>query len=321
MENKGGSPAFSFPGGNYRKGESEAVPDAFFETYEVRTERGTETYELHDMGVVLLKGKLKMRQVTRRKGDHQTQILTTRQDLTAPDLARRMFARWLQENFFKYMRAEYALDALVEYGTDPADPNRTVPNPRYKALTKEIGTASKEVAELVARYGAAALDNPEKQRPTMRGFKIANGTEIGIPLRQARARLDALRAERKATPTRVAVGEIREEVVRLRPLKKRLTDALKMIAYQAETDMLRAVSPAYKRSLDEGRRLIIAALSASADIQPTATELRVTLAPQSSPHRSKAIAHLCTLLNETETTFPGTNLRLHYAVKGVDSVT
>jgi hypothetical protein len=29
-----------------------------------------------------------------------------------------MFARWSQENFFRYMRQSYNLDGLVDYGTD-----------------------------------------------------------------------------------------------------------------------------------------------------------------------------------------------------------
>jgi hypothetical protein len=29
-----------------------------------------------------------------------------------------MFSRWRQENFSKYLREEYALDALVDYGTE-----------------------------------------------------------------------------------------------------------------------------------------------------------------------------------------------------------
>jgi hypothetical protein len=29
-----------------------------------------------------------------------------------------MFARWSQENFFRFMRQHYGLDRLVEYGTE-----------------------------------------------------------------------------------------------------------------------------------------------------------------------------------------------------------
>jgi hypothetical protein len=33
-----------------------------------------------------------------------------------------MFERWRQENFFKYMREEFLLDALVDYRIEPEDP-------------------------------------------------------------------------------------------------------------------------------------------------------------------------------------------------------
>ena len=65
----------------------------------------------------MLKGKLRLRQVTRLMDNgHQTPILTSRRDLPAAQVAYRMFDRWRQENFFKYLREEYALDAL---GADP----------------------------------------------------------------------------------------------------------------------------------------------------------------------------------------------------------
>ena len=69
----------------------------------------------------------------------------------------------------------------------------------------------------------------------MRGFEIAHGAEIGIPLRQARARLEQLLEERSKLPPRVPVGDVREEVVRLPREKERLSDGLKMLAYQVGT--------------------------------------------------------------------------------------
>jgi len=48
----------------------------------------------------------------------------------------------------------------------------------------------------------------------------------------------------------------------------------------------------------------------------TKTELRITLAPQSSAHRTRAIAGLCEQLNRTKTLFPGSHLRLHFAIRG-----
>jgi hypothetical protein len=54
----------------------------------------------------------------------------------------------------------------------------------------------------------------------------------------------------------------------------------------------------------------------AADLAVSDTELRIVLAPLSSPHRTRAIAALCEELNRTPGYFPGTRLRLHYAVAG-----
>jgi len=75
------------------------------------------------------------------------------------------------------------------------------------------------------------------------------------------------------------------------------------------------VAPYYRRADEEGRTLIQSALASAADLQVTKTELRVTLAAQSSPHRSRAIAALCDELNQTNTIFPGSQLRLRYAIR------
>ncbi|MFN2123154.1 MAG: putative transposase, partial [Candidatus Promineifilaceae bacterium] len=93
------------------------------------------SYFLADQGVRLLEGKLRLRQVTRLKDGHQTHILTSRRDLSASEVAFRMFECWQQENFFKYLREEYALDALVNYDVVPDNPVRDVPNPKRSEIT------------------------------------------------------------------------------------------------------------------------------------------------------------------------------------------
>lgn len=299
----------------YRKGAVDAVPEDVFTEYEVPGTAGKTKMRLYDTLVAVGTGGFRMRQVTRLKDGHQTHIVTTRKDMSAIEVAMRMFDRWRQENFFKYMRQEYAIDALVEYGTEDDDPSRLVPNPARKAVEKDLRKARAEVARLEAALGAAAMDNDGSRQRTMRGFKIATGTEIGIPLREARELVARLVDQRATLPERVPVGSVKAEVVRLKAGRKRLSDGLKMLAYQTESDLVTQVAPFYARSLDEGRRLVLAALQSAADIDVADGELRVTLAPQSSPHRSRAIAELCRVLDDTETRFPGTNLRLRYAVR------
>jgi hypothetical protein len=49
----------------------------------------------------------------------------------------------------------------------------------------------------------------------------------------------------------------------------------------------------YHRADDEARTLVQSALANAGDLAVTTTELRVTFAPLSSPHRTAALAALC----------------------------
>jgi prepilin-type processing-associated H-X9-DG protein len=86
----------------YRKGRHRRIPRSRFVSHTARCGGRKVSYVLADQEVRLLKGKLRLRQVTRRmENGHQTAILTSRRDLAASHVAYRMFDRWRQENFFK----------------------------------------------------------------------------------------------------------------------------------------------------------------------------------------------------------------------------
>jgi len=301
----------------YRKGRFPRVSKKRFQEHRAVIEGREVTYVLADQGVLLLGGKLRLRQVTvlSEDGNHQTAILTSRRDLSAVEVAYRMFERWRQENFFKYLREEYALDVLVDYSVVPDDPDRDVPNPALAALDAKLREARAELSQLQAKYGWEALVNPEGERPTMRGFKIALG-KLGNTIWSAMKRVTTLEAKRATMPKRVPVQEVvTGKVVKLDPERKHLTNLLKMVAYQAESDLVRLVAPHYRRVEDEGRTLIQSALASSADLEVTDRELRVSIAPLSSAHRTRAIAALCDELNRSPTVFPGSRLRLHFSVR------
>ncbi len=301
----------------YRKGRFPHVPRKCFTTYKAVLGGRKVSYLLADRKVRLLGGKLTLRQVTRLAADgrHQTPILTSREDLPPAAVAFRMFERWRQENFFKYLCEEYALDALVDYEVEPDDANRSVPNPARRRLDGKLRTARAESAELQAEFGRAAQANRESRRPTMRGFKIAHG-KLGKQLRATLKKVAALQARRARMPLRVPVGQaIQGKVVKLAPERKLLTNQVKMVAYQAESDLVRLAASHYKRAEDEGRTLIQSALAGAADLEVTDKELRVTLAPASSAHRTRALAALCGELNRAPVLFPGSHLRLRYAIR------
>jgi len=192
----------------YRKGKWKDISVRRFRTYERRIDGRKISYELDDRNIRLLKGRLRLRQVTRLcEGGHQTPIVTSRFDISAIELAYRMFERWRQENFLKYLREEYALDTLVDYEAEPYNPEKLMPNPERRKIKKELMTVCTKLRGLEAIYGGAVIDNKEVKRVTVRGFKIAHG-ELGKEIRELRKQIEILKTKQKQLPKHVKVTEL-----------------------------------------------------------------------------------------------------------------
>jgi transposase len=299
----------------YRKGRSRRIARSRFRDHAAVMDGRKAAYTLADQGIALFGGSLRLRQVTRLSEDgHQTQVITSRRDLPAIEVAYRMFERWRQENFFKYLREEYALDVLADHQLEPADPARSVPNPARYVLDHKLRLARLELQRLASQYGLDALANVEAKRRTMRGFKIA-ASAGGRAIAAAERSVAQLKCRRSRLPQRVPISRVVDgQVVRLSTERKHLTNCLKMVAYQAESELVQIVGKYYRQTENEGRALVQTALASAADLIVTKTDLCVVLAPLSSPHRSRAVAALCEELNAGAAVFPGTKLRLRYSV-------
>jgi hypothetical protein len=276
------------------------------------------SYALAERRTTVLPG-FRMREVRRLcASGHQTAILTTRTDLPVEVVAHRMFERWTQENFFRDLRQHFALDALVTYAVEPADPDRTVPNPARKAVAKALATTRAALDEVAPAYGQQARTNPEARRPTMRGFKIAHAA-LNHQCSALEAEARALRRRMAALPKRVPIRAVLDEaeIVRLAPEAKHLTDTLKMVAYRAETALVRCLTSHYAKTEDDGRALIREMLLTSADILPDADRLVVRLHSLANPRSNAALTHLCETLNSLTVRYPGTDLTLVYQAPGV----
>jgi hypothetical protein len=295
----------------YRKGRWPKLPRREFKTRRAVVDGRRIEYVLADREVRLLDDKLRLRQVVRLSDEHQTPVLTSRRDLGPVEVAYRMFERWRQENFFKYLREEFLLDALVDYGTEPDDPTREVPNPRRIDIDERLKRVRAQIAELQRQVIAANAMEAAGIEPKVDRNALAQ--RIGTQARRA----IALAARRDRIPRRVPVANTTDEdIIKLTTQKKHLTNVIKLVAYQAESELVRMIAPHYRRADQEGRTLMQSALASAADIKVTDSELLVTLAPLSSPHRSRAVAALCEQLNATAAAFPGSRLRLRYTVGG-----
>ena len=186
--------------------------------------------DLAERGTCLSNG-LWVRELRKRtERGHQTAILCTDYRCAAAPLALAMFARWSQENFFKYAREQFGLDRLIDYRTEEiSDPLRVV-NPAYRQLDGQVRSTTGKLSRRLANFAAMTLEapiEPKHVEPFVRR-KAALQEEIEALQHE----LAALKAKRKETSHHITVDELPEEA-RFRQLStqsKQLIDTIKMIA-------------------------------------------------------------------------------------------
>ncbi len=297
----------------YRKGKYRDWPQRCFKEVTVEVCGRKVVYLLGERMVRVAKG-FRMREVRRLcDNGHQTSVMTTRRDLSLETVALRMFSRWQQENFFRYMRHEFALDHLPTTAVESADPERSVPNPAVKKKKRELAKAKASLTKAEQRYGKNAYDNPEQKRRTVRGFKISHA-KLGQEIRRLRQTCGRLESEIKALPARVPVREVMggEPVIRLERERKTITDTFKMVAYRAETQLANLVGPLLPYRDDEARKFMRQVFELPADLLPDYAnqKLVVRLHSMANPRSNRALSALCEVLNDFNVCYPNTDLRL-----------
>ena len=161
----------------YRKAPLSDWPASRFHKHTLPIEGHTVEYELAD-GDFIKEGWPRLRCIAvKRKDGQQTQILCNRYDIDAAELAHRMFGRWKQENWFKYMRGQFALDVLVDYSTEPDDPDRLVINPQWRDLNKQVNAALGQVQEAEAAYGRARLSKASAKQQDEQAAAVEKARE------------------------------------------------------------------------------------------------------------------------------------------------
>ena len=312
----------------WRKGPAPELPADTFTTITCADDRGRQhQYDLAGTAVTLTihdgprKGQaVSLRQVSRRVparggGTRQIHALTSRTDLAAGEVCWRLTSRWREENYFRYARTHFALDALDSHTATPDDPGRKVPNPAKKTAAAQVRRAEILAAAAQAQRDAslAALRNPAPGQPVTITNQMINA--LDAPVQAAYRELEEADKAAAATPARIPLGALAPDMMRLEAEVKQITHAIRMAAFNAETALARALDGRYARAGDEAYALIREALTASGDIRPGPGQLLIQLDPLTAPRRTQALAALCDQLNQAASRYPGTDLVLRYEVK------
>jgi hypothetical protein len=303
----------------YYKGAWARSPETAFTTVDYTAPDGTSArYELAERPIELPlpTGTLTLRLIVRASpGGHQTPILTNRTDLTAAEIAHRISARWRQENYFKYAREHFALDALDSYADTADDPTRLAPNPAKARAQRRVTDARTDLSTAHADLSQAIEAAAARARRPGSGGKATVDPNATEALTEAESRLSTAQATSRTTPTHLPLAQVRPGSRLLETERKLLTHAIRMSAYNTESTLARLLRPHYARGQDEARALLREAFTLTGDLHITGDTLHVRLDPATAPRRSRALAGLCTDLTETQTRYPGTDLTLAYSVK------
>ena len=247
------------------------------------------------------------------KSGHQVSIISTDWRASVEQIVAPQFCRWYQENFFKYGREHFNLDRLIDYQLEPVDETTRVVNPAWRRLDVEV---RKRVAaqhrrkarlyqlELAGELDTAKAEHYMDQAETLRTAIEQEDTEIAQKKKQ-----------RKEAGKHIESSELPEEEkwLKLATRSKHFIYTIKIIAYRAETAMARIVREKLNlHHQDEARALIRDICTTEANLIPDqqAKTLSVELHSLATPKANAIVAHLCAELNETETIYPGTDLRM-----------
>jgi len=312
----------------YRRGKSEDWPIERFEPTE--TTIGKKTYprapaealvklpvyqEVAAKSGVLRRQKsgrtitMKEIRILREDGG-QTVVLTgpgNKAELT--EICDTLFKRWgAQENIFKYLLSEFALDATTEYGDVALSENITHPNPQYVKVQKQIKKLKTQVGKLLAKLKMPLAGKEEEQPEIQKKIKKWQKSKTGVKALDLSGKIEKLQEKLPAMTPRCPAHE--SGLRRLKSENRTLTTTLKLTAYHIETKLLEMIRPHYKQHAKEGRKVIASALRSHGSIRLESGRIIIGLEKQSSPARTRAIGKLCAQLNELKAIYPGTDLRI-----------
>ncbi len=297
----------------YRKNVKDKWDEKDFSSYDIDTEVGT-TMELCEKQVGL--NGVELREVRRLTDTgHQTSVITTNYKMPTDLIALYMFSRWSQENFFRYMRQEYDIDRIIQYGVDELDQSIMVVNREYSNMSYNLKKLRERKSRRQAKVYALEAENI-KGEMELTGKNLEKQLAFRQEIELLEVEEQEILAQRKQQPYKISIGEMPEHARynKLKTESKHLQNIIKIICYRAETAIANLLASHYRKSSNEIRALVKSIIFAKADLYPDyqTNTLTVRLNSLATPRDNMAIKGICQTLNDYEAVFPGTRLKLFF---------
>ena len=248
------------------------------------------------------------------KSGHQTSILTTNFTLGIVAVGLYMFARWCQENFFKYMSENFDIDGLVSYQKETISDTKMLVNPAYKLLESQLRSLNGKLSKHKTQFANITLQS-ENEKGKKLERSIAKKAEMHQQIKEVEAQIVEIKDKKKGVDRKITFGSLppTEKFTNAINVRKQFMDNIKMIAYRAETAMYNMIKNQLSHP-DEGRQLLQKIFTSDADILPDYLNKTLTVKLHNLNYKKddKVVQYLCEKLNETGTQYPGTDLKIIY---------
>jgi hypothetical protein len=245
--------------------------------------------------------------------DHQTSILTTHPFLAMEIIAGKMFGRWIQENFFRYLIADYDFDKLIQYEVKAIDENKEVVNPQHRRLSHALKKLREKISRQKAYFYPLAEKAMDKTLDNIEGL-YKQQADHAEQLKLLQQQEQELVIQLKDVPNRIKLSQmpLESRYNKLHTESKLFMNIIKMICYRAETTFANLLQEYLARVTDEKRMLVKQIINTAADLLPDYEnkKLVIVLHSLSAPRFNAAVEKIIPLLNDTQTVFPGTDLVL-----------
>lgn len=298
----------------YRKNVNDKWDKNLFVPSDLSILKNKVTAQLCEMGTSI--NGLWFREIRKlSEGGHQTSILTTHPTISIETIAEKMFSRWTQENFFKYMSENFNFDRMIEYGLEDVAQDTIIPNPEYNKINYQLKKAREKRRRLQASI-YEKIENKDNLTMEQAIQSLGKGAATLIKIDEYDTLIQELLNKRMETPHRISVADMPDDnrYNKLKTESKKIKNIILMIAYRAETALYNSMSEFYKNNAKDGRMILKEIFTSDADFIPDYQNktLTVKLHTLSANRFNKIAEHLCALLNETQTKYPGTELTIIY---------
>ncbi len=249
---------------------------------------------------------------------HQTSIITSNYKLSILLVGLYMFARWRQENYFKYMIKHFGLDMIISNLRQTISDTTLLINPAWRKLDKDIRSINGKLQRLEAKFGALSYDTNQKEESMKeKELKKYNNKKAGLQedISIYRNQVAEYKEKRNKMPKKIAFSELSDDqkFEGVYNERKQFVDTIKMIVYRAEISLTSIVKK-YTKKPKEAHALMMQFFKSSADLKVDIQkeQLHINIHHQPTNRDDIALKELCNQLNETECIYPGTNMKIIY---------